>query len=259
MNLRLKKTWLGYAVILLLAVLAVVFMPFAPAASTSIDHIGNGAGSGPGDGTGQGKNVGTALTLVSSSVADGDTNVPLDPVIQLDFNKNVVNIAVLENNSTCFHLIDKNGAPVSIKLIFPDDQIQRDYRRNVFIIPTENLQTNSQYELVVDSVLRAKNGTNIDNAHTITFKTGVEATGGQNEALLKLGDNFIAYNNALEKTEYPVLHEQEIQKPDETRQSSAKQPIDLDRLSSILLLLIAAVFIGASLFFILQKRKGKDQ
>lgn len=254
MNLRFRKTWLGYAVILLLAV---VFVPFAPAASTSIDNIGNSAGSGPGDGTGQGKNAGTALTLVSSSVADGDTNVPLDPVIQLNFNKNVVNIAVLENNSTCFHLTDKNGTPVSIKLIFPDDQVQRDYRRNVFIIPTENLQANSQYELVVDSLLRAKNGTSIDNAHTITFKTGAEATGGQNEVLLKLGDNFIEYNNALEKTEYSVPHEQEI--PDETRQPSAKQPMDIDRLSSILLLLIAAVFVGASLFFILQKKKGKDQ
>lgn len=255
MHLRLKKTWLGYAVIFLLAV---VFVPFAHAASTSIDNIGNGADSGPGNGTGQGKNADIALTLVSSSVADGDTNVPIDPVIQLNFNKNVVNIAVLENNSNCFHLIDESDAPVPINLIFPDDQMQSTCKRNVFIIPRENLQTNSQYELVVDSILRAKNGTSIDNAHIITFKTGAEATGGQNEVLLKLGDDIIEYTNALEKTKYSVPHEQEGQRPNETRQPS-KQPMNIDRLSSILLMLIAAVFVGASLFFVLQKRKGKDQ
>jgi len=257
MNLSIKKTWLCYAIILLLAV---VFVPFAHAASTSVDNIGNGAGSGPGNGTGQGKNVGIALTLVSSSVANGDTNVPIDPVIQLNFNKNVVNIAVLDNNSKCFHLIDNSGAPVPINLNFPDDQMQTTYKRNVFIIPKEKLQINSQYELVVDSILRAKNGTSIDNSHPITFTTGVAATGEQNEVLLKLGDNVIEYTNALAKTEYSVPHEQEVQKLNETpRQPSAKQPMDIDRLSSILLMLITAVFVGASLLFILQKRKGKDQ
>ncbi len=255
MNLSIKKKWLCYAVILLLAV---VFVPFAHAVSTSVDNIGNGMESGPGNGTGQGQNAGIALTLVSSSVADGDTNVPLDPVIQLNFNKNVINIAVLDNNSKCFHLIDESGVPVPIDLIFPDDQMQSTFKRNVFIIPKENLQTNSKYELVVDSILRAKNGTDIDNAHTITFTTGAAATGGQNEALLELGDNIIEYTNALEKTEYSVPREQEVQKPNETRQPSAKQPVDINRLSSIILLVIAAVFVGASMFLILQKRKGKD-
>jgi len=256
MNLCIKKTWLCYTVILLLALVSV---PFAHAASTSVDSIGNGAGSGPGNGTGQGKNVGIALTLVSSSVADGDTNVPLDPVIQLNFNKNVVNITVLDNNTKCFHLIDKSGAAVPIKLIFPDDQMQTTYKRNVFIIPKANLQMNAKYELVVDSILRAKNGTGIDNAHTITFTTGAAATGEQNEALLKLGDNIIEYTTALGKTEYSVPREQEVQKPNVTSQPSVKQPMDIDRLSSILLMLITAVFVGASLLFILQKRKGKDQ
>jgi len=256
MNQSLKKTWLCYAVILLMAA---VFVPFAYAVTTSIDNTGNGAVSGPGNGTGQGTNAGIALTLVSSSVADGAANVPLDPVIQLNFNKNVVNISVLDNNAQCFHLIDQSGAPVPIKLIFPDDQMQTTYKRNVFILPEANLQKNSQYELVVDSILRAKNGTGIDNAHTITFTTGAAATGEQNEILLKLGDNIIEYTNALAKTEYSVPHEQEVQKPSATPQPSAKQPMDVGRLSSLLLAAIAVVFVGASLFFILHKRKGKDQ
>ncbi len=253
MKLSIKKTWLCYAVILLLTI---VFVPFAHAASSSIDYIENGSGSG--NGSGQGKNADIALTLVSSTIEDGDTNVPLEPVLQLNFNKNVVNISVLEKNSKCFHLVDAGGTPVPINIIFPDDQMQTTYKRNVFILPQENLDTNSRYELAVDSILRAKNGSIIDNAHTIIFTTGVAATGGQNEALLELGDNIIEYNTALAKTEYSVPHAQEVQNLDETRQTSAKQSMDINQLSSILLIVIAVAFIGTTLFIILQKRKNKD-
>lgn len=251
MNFSIKKTGIYYVIILLLLN---VFAPLAYAASTSDNYI-----DGQGNGNGQGKNADIALTLVSSSVADGESNVPLHPVIQLDFNKNVVNIAVMENNSTCFHLTDDNGSPVPISLIFPDDQMQSNFKRNVFIIPKENLKMNSKYELVVDNILRAKNDTIIDNAHIITFQTGTAATGGQNEALLKIGNDIIVYTTALKKTEYSVPHEKQVQKLDETRQPSDKQPMDIDSLSSILLAVIGAVFVCASLFLYLQKKKDKDQ
>lgn len=247
MSFTLKKKCMCCVIIFLLSS---VFAPISYAASTSVNYIENGQGNG----SGQGLNADIALTLVSSSVADGDTNVPLDPVIQLNFNKNVVNISVLENNSNCFHLIDASGAPVPISLIFPDDQIQSDFKRNVFIFPKDNLKMNSKYELVVDSILRAKNDTIIDNAHIIHFETGAAAIGRQNETLLEMGDDITVYTTALKKTEYSVPHDKEI----ETPQPAKKKPIDMDKLSSILLIVIAAVFVCASLVFILQKRKDKN-
>lgn len=262
MNLKLWRTIPGniamfLPVIVLLPVILLVLL--TGVASAPAAPLEDGAGSGPGDGSGQGKNMGIALTLVSSSVEDGDINVPLDPVIQLDFNKNVVNLAVLEDNSTCFHLIDEEGVPVPINVVFPDDQVLRDFKRNIFICPIENLPADSQFELVVDSTLRAKNGTTIDNAHFITFKTGTKITGREDEALLKVGDNYIVYSNALEKTEFSFPQKQKVPKPTIAGESSAKQKMDLEKLTPILLLLIVVVFVGTSLFFILQKKRDGDR
>ncbi|MEN6461552.1 MAG: Ig-like domain-containing protein [Syntrophomonas sp.] len=242
-----KKKCICFVLILLFSI---IFAPLSRAASSSV---------APGNGDGQGQNADIALTLVSSSVADGATNVPVNPVIQLNFNKNVVNIAVMENNSKCFHLTDENGAPVPIRIIFPDDQTQSEFKRNVFIIPQEKLKINSKYELAVDSKLCAKNNTNIDSAHVITFEAGAAAAGEQNKALLKLGNDITVYNTALKKTEYSVPHKKEVQNIDKTRQPAENKVLDIDKLSSILLFVIAAVFVCSSLFFILQKRKGKNQ
>ncbi|OPX86447.1 MAG: hypothetical protein A4E53_02880 [Pelotomaculum sp. PtaB.Bin104] len=259
MSLRINKTCLCYVVLLFLTSVF-IFTPFSYGAPTSVDYGENhGDGSGKGTGTGEGLNAGIALNLVSSSVADGDTGVPLDPVIQLDFNKNVVNVTVLENNSKCFHLIDNSGAPVPVSLIFPDDQLQSTFKRSVFILPKENLKMNSKYELVVDSNLLAKNSTGIDNAYSITFETGAVATGGRNEALLELGNDIIVYNTALAKTEYSVPREKDVPKLDQKTQPIEKQPLDVNKLSSIILIAIAAVFVCATLIFFLQKRKGKNQ
>ena len=84
-------------------ILAMFLVLFTASAGIVFAEDGDGTGGGNGDGSGNGKNRNIPLTLVSSSVKDGDTGVPLDPVIQLDFNKNVSNITVLANNKKCFH------------------------------------------------------------------------------------------------------------------------------------------------------------
>ncbi len=158
-----------------------------------------GAG-GDGTGGGNGENRSIALTLERASISDGATNVPLNQTIQLDFNKNICNVTVLPNNKKCFHLTDSDGKPVSIQLIFPDNQVQSDYRREVFIKPSKALKPDSTYRLSVDRNLQAKNGTFIDNAHTLTFTTGSGKTKETNKILGKLGENIITYETAYGET-----------------------------------------------------------
>lgn len=153
-----------------------------------------------GDGSGSGQNRNIPLALERCSVSDGQTNVSVDETIQLDFNKNICNITVLSNNKTCFHLTDANGDPVSIDLIFPDDQVQRDYRRQVFIRPVSDLQENAPYRLTVDKGLTAKNGTLLSSACSISFTTGSGRSGEENQILKALGQNRIAYETAYEET-----------------------------------------------------------
>ena len=160
----------------------------------------NGDGTGDGNGEGLGLNKDISLTLTETSVKDGDSDVPVNVTIQLDFNKNVCNITVLPNNKMCFHLTDASGEAVPIQLIFPDDQIQHDYKKQVFIIPQEDLAENTRYKVSVDSTLMAKNGTTIDNAHTFTFTTGTRRSDDENQVLKKLADNIMVYETAYGET-----------------------------------------------------------
>lgn len=153
-----------------------------------------------GDGSGSGQNRDIPLALEDCSVSDGQTNVFVNEIIQLDFNKNICNVTVLSNNKTRFHLTDAKGNPVSIELIFPDDQVQRDYRRQVFIRPVKDLRKNASYKLTVDSGLAAKNGLLLDSACSLMFTTGSGRTDEKNQILESLGENRITYETAYEET-----------------------------------------------------------
>ena len=198
-------------------------------------------GDGTGDGNGENKDI--ALTLESSSVANGDTGVALNETIQLDFNKNICNVTVLADNKKCFHLTDENGDAVSIKLIFPDNQVQQEYRRQVFIRPAENLQPYSQYRISVDSTLMAKNGTYIDNAHTITFTTGTALTDEENAILKELGDYIITYETAYGETadSVPV----DVTGLDDVSEDQGPDMGPIARIAVIILVLIVIIFTAA--------------
>ncbi|MCI8646134.1 MAG: hypothetical protein HFE76_04855 [Firmicutes bacterium] len=157
------------------------------------------AGSGaPGSGSGQNRDV--PLTLESSSVSDGQADIPVNETIQLNFNKNICNITVLAANKKCFHLTDEAGSPVAIRLLFPDDQVQRKYRRQAFIQPVSELDENARYKITVDRTLTAKNGTPIDNAYIITFTTGSGKANRENAVLKELGSSIVAYETAYSET-----------------------------------------------------------
>lgn len=162
------------------------------------------AANGDGTGGGNGDRRDIAMTLKASSVNDGDTDIAVNETIQLDFNKNICNVTVLANNKLCFHLTDDSGNAVPIRLIFPDTQVQKDYKHEVFIQPVEDLHPNTDYQLTVDSTLAAHNGTVIDNAHIIHFTTGTQRTDAENKILKELDDYIITYETASGENENSI-------------------------------------------------------
>lgn len=215
---------------------------------------GNGGGTGNGAGNGTGGNDDIALTLVSSSIKDGDNNVPLNPTIDLQFNKNVVNLAVKDNNSKCFHLVDNAGKSVTIKIIFPDDQLRSDYKEQIFITPDQNLAPNSKYTLYIDNTLQAKNTKSIDNAYMIAFTTGSAVTTDVNASLKDLADDVQIYTNTLPTAAGSYLKEG-------TTSSTGKSAISSINNNTLSLIIIGAVIAVILIFFVillLVRKKSKS-
>ncbi len=122
-------------------------------------------------GSGGGENSNVALSLQNSSPADGSSGVAPDTAITLDFNKNVVNLAVREHNMTCFSVTDSSGAPVEIVVEMGDDQVDREIRRTVVVCPAGQWPAGETLTLTVSGQLTAKNGTTMDTPVSVTFQT----------------------------------------------------------------------------------------
>lgn len=117
------------------------------------------------------------LSLSSSSVADGATNVAADTAIQLDFTKNVVNLTVKDNNMTCFSVTDSAGAAVPIVVSMGDDQVDRDVRNTIYVSPAQAWPAGETLTLTISGDLMAKNGTSMGTARTLRFTVaGAAAT-----------------------------------------------------------------------------------
>lgn len=196
------------------------------------------------------------LTLVSSTVLDGGRDIPLNPLIQLDFNKNVVNISVNQNNLASYHLADENGNHIAIDVTLPDDQLQSDVKRSVFISPQENLLPESYYILVIDNTLKAKNGTYIDTAYRISFVTGSETQVQSNELLDSLGGNIVTYGSDFPLNENSVSGQRQesaltLQTPLLSSEPTSS-PINAETLSKII---IAIAILSLILIIFIKIRK----
>lgn len=129
------------------------------------------AGSGDGSGGGQG----VPLRLDSSSPYNGQTGVALPLVINMTFNKNVINMTVNDNNRNCFSLYTADGSKVPVEVIMADDQIEPEKKRDIALKPLQDLKPGAAYTVKVSSALQAKSGVSMENDLTITFIT---ASGG---------------------------------------------------------------------------------
>lgn len=144
------------------------------------------------------------FVLELSSIKNGESDVPRNPIFTLNFSKNIADISVMVSNSTSFHLVDETGSTIPIRVIFPDGEMQRAYRDQLFVEPKEHLNPNSSYSLVIDNTLQAKNGETIDDAYVFTFTTSDQINNPDESVLLKLGDEIMPFDVALDLSEASV-------------------------------------------------------
>lgn len=111
------------------------------------------------------------LTIESSTPSDGDLDVSKDAEIVIVFSKNIVNMAVKENNAKCFTMNDNEGNDTPLDIVMADDQIDREKRHDVQIIPANGLKEGKQYTINISKDMSAKNGNILGEDKTITFST----------------------------------------------------------------------------------------
>ncbi|MBR6940080.1 MAG: Ig-like domain-containing protein [Clostridia bacterium] len=123
--------------------------------------------AGNGDGSGGGKDK--PLTLVNSSVANGEENVAPDVKITLEFSKNVVHMTVRDNNMKCFKVLDSKGNKHPIAVDMGDDQVDPDIKRIVNIIPDKPYTGGETYTLVIGKDVTSKSGVSLGKDNYISF------------------------------------------------------------------------------------------
>lgn len=122
-------------------------------------------------GNGSGGNKDNPLALVESTPYDGQENVTLSPEIKLTFSKNVVNMRVAEGNQECFSLHAADGTNVPVEVQMADDQIEREKRNDIILIPLKELQSGIRYTIKISERLESKSGVTLGNDLQIEFIT----------------------------------------------------------------------------------------
>ncbi len=123
------------------------------------------------------------LTLSESDPADGATGVAVNQKIKLVFSKNVVNMAVAENNEACFKLLNASDAEVPITVVLPDDQVEPERKREIEIVPKANLLPGQTYSVHVAPELKSKSGDTLGEEIVLTFTTSTSALPATGSAL----------------------------------------------------------------------------
>lgn len=131
-----------------------------------------------GDGSGGGQNK--SLEVMETNPAQNAENIPVDAVITFKFNKNVVNISVIEQNITCFSMTDSKGNDVTIEVIYADDQIERDKRQEISIKPISPLEAGESYTVTISKDFSSKSGAALADQYILTFKTAEDTSNSDN-------------------------------------------------------------------------------
>jgi len=152
---------------ILVLALALVLLVSIGSFAGSLDAYAAG-GDGSGGGTGGGSLQ--PFALESSTPASGAKDIPLDTKFVLLFNKNVVNIAVKENNQKAVTLW-AGTQQVEVEIQMTDDQVEREDRELITLVPKEPLAEATEYILKIDETLTAKNGSNLEKPIELRFYT----------------------------------------------------------------------------------------
>ncbi|MBP1762341.1 MAG: hypothetical protein H6Q64_1883 [Firmicutes bacterium] len=112
------------------------------------------------------------LNLVRSVPRNGAIRVSPDlKTILLVFDKNVVNDSVWANNRRQIKLW-RGSNRIGINVVRIKDTVNFAKRQNIYVKQIKPLRSLSNYRLVVDPDLTAKNGQTLGKTVTIRFKTG---------------------------------------------------------------------------------------
>jgi len=125
--------------------------------------------AGEGNGSGGGKQ--TPLTLESSNPSDGQKEVKLPVEIKLTFSKNVVNMAVRDNNKKAFKLSSDDGKVIPVEVIMADDQIEPDKNQDVMLKPTQDLKAGTAYQVTIAPQIQSKSGVSLGKEAVLNFTT----------------------------------------------------------------------------------------
>lgn len=118
------------------------------------------------------------VELDSANIEDGQTDIPIDIAIELEFTNNVVNKNVAKDNAKCISLSSQEKE-IAVVIEMADDQIEPDKKRIIRVIPTALLAKGQVYELIISGELSAKNGNKMGEDVMISFSTeGIAANSG---------------------------------------------------------------------------------
>ena len=139
------------------------------------------AGSGDQSGTpgvsGQKPLAYLGASLVGGGQVNNATDVPVNPKLKLEFDKNVVNSLYWTNNSQCFSMKSSNNETIPINVTKVDDTVDFSQRQFIFVQPVSPLKPGTSYKLIISPNLEAKNGVAIlggttnGQGVTVAFKT----------------------------------------------------------------------------------------
>jgi len=150
-----------------------------------------------------------SLYLEETMPKDSSKDVPMDAVVKLLFNKNVVNFSIKDNNASCFSIVDENNKEVPIDIIFPDDQIEPEKKREITIKARESFKESTTYTVNISSKLMAKNGNTLGENISLSFTT-VQLSNNKTDG--------IPIEKSVEKpSEKPINANAEPSKPEEIK------------------------------------------
>lgn len=174
------------------------------------------------------------FTLIESTPANNAASVDLNPEIKLLFNKNVVNFSVKDNNAKCFKLTGENGQTVDIDIVFPDDQIEPDKKREIYIETNDALKENTKYTLEISKDMLAKNGTTLGETVYISFTTIALTTNNNEQSVAPVIEHTPPKEEAVEEVATEEIVAEEIvieevaEEPAEEQENEATDEQEVD-------------------------------
>jgi spore coat assembly protein SafA len=128
-----------------------------------------------------------SLNLVSVKLEDGrevsaSAQISANPKFVLEFDKNVVNESIWENNKRNFSLSSQNNGTVPLSVTRIDDTVDFTQRKKIFIQPLSPLVPGATYNLKISPGLKSKAGMTLGSTAsgqgiTITFTVIGQALG----------------------------------------------------------------------------------